>query len=150
MATFFQKWLYYKVNKHPMAKNNLIHYAQNGNQWNLKILTWSYRQGQARLQPQTAKLAKVILYPWHHKQDKCKYIKLMDGWFVAKPSWLISRFWFLSNWHCSPVSDLDILLQVNVNFRVRLTIIMACGIFSRVNSSGSSVLKYNGSNPSLL
>ena len=42
------------------------------------------------------------------------------------------------------------LLEVNLKFQVRLTIILACGIFSRANGSGSSVLKYNGSKPSLL
>ena len=51
---------------------------------------------------------------------------------------------------CSPVPDLEILLAVNLHFQVRLTIILACGIFSRANGSESSVLKYNGSNPSLL
>ena len=29
----------------------------------------------------------------------------------------------------SPVLDLEILLEVNLNFQVRLTIILACGIF---------------------
>ena len=29
----------------------------------------------------------------------------------------------------SPVPDLKILLAVNLNFQVRLTIILACGIF---------------------
>ena len=46
--------------------------------------------------------------------------------------------------------DLEILLEVNLNFQVRLTIILACGIFTRANGSGSSMLKYIGSNPSLL
>ena len=50
----------------------------------------------------------------------------------------------------SPVPDLEILLEVNLSFQVRLTIILVCGIFSRANGSGSSMLKYNGSNPSLL
>ena len=50
----------------------------------------------------------------------------------------------------SPVPDLEILLEVNLNFQVRLTIMLACGIFSRANGSGSLMLKYNGSNPSLL
>ena len=49
----------------------------------------------------------------------------------------------------SPVSDLEILLEVNLNFQVRLTIILACGTFSRENGSGSSLLKYNRSSPSL-
>ena len=52
--------------------------------------------------------------------------------------------------HISPVLDLEILSEVNLNFQVRLTIILACGIFPRANGSGSSMLKYNGSNPSLL
>ena len=42
------------------------------------------------------------------------------------------------------------LLEVNLSFQVRLTIILACGIVSSANSSGSAVLKYNNSNPSLL
>ena len=42
----------------------------------------------------------------------------------------------------SPVPDLELLLEVNVNFQVRLTIILAYGIFSRANGSGSSMLKY--------
>ena len=44
----------------------------------------------------------------------------------------------------SPVLDLEILLEVNPNFQVRLTIILTCGVFSR------AMLKYNDSNPSLL
>ena len=50
----------------------------------------------------------------------------------------------------SPVPDLEILLEVNLNFQVRLTIILAFGIFSRANGSGSSMMKYNGSNQSLI
>ena len=50
----------------------------------------------------------------------------------------------------SPVPYLEILLEVNLNFQDHLTIILACGIFSRMNGSGSSMLKYNNSNPSLL
>ena len=49
----------------------------------------------------------------------------------------------------SPVPDLEILLEVNLNFQVWLTIILACGIFSRENGSGSSLLKYYRSGPSL-
>ena len=45
---------------------------------------------------------------------------------------------------------MEILLEVNLNFQVRLTLILACGIFSRANGSGNSMLKYKGSNPSLL
>ena len=60
----------------------------------------------------------------------------------------------LLNYHSwqtfSSVPDLEILLEVNLNFQVRLTIILACGIFSWANGSGSSMLKYIGSNPSLL
>ena len=48
-----------------------------------------------------------------------------------------------------PSPDLEILLEVNLNFQVRLTVIMACGIFSRENGSGSSMLKYNHINPFL-
>ena len=55
-----------------------------------------------------------------------------------------------SSTHLSPVPDLEILLEVNLNFQVRLTIILACGIFSQANGSGSSMLKYNDSKPSLL
>ena len=50
---------------------------------------------------------------------------------------------------CSPVLDLEIMLEVNLSFQFRLTTILTCGIFSRANSLGSSMLKYNGSNPSL-
>ena len=50
----------------------------------------------------------------------------------------------------SLVPDLEIILEVNLNFRVRHTIILTCGIFFRVNGSGSSLLKYIVSNPSLL
>ena len=50
----------------------------------------------------------------------------------------------------SLVLDLEILVEVNLNFQVRLKIILACGISSRANGSGSSMLKYNGSNLSLL
>ena len=50
----------------------------------------------------------------------------------------------------SPVPDLEMLLEVSLHFQVRLTIILGCGSFSRANGSRSSILKYNGSNPSLL
>ena len=49
----------------------------------------------------------------------------------------------------SPVPDLEILLKVNLNFQVRLTTILACGIYFQENGSGSSLLKYNCSGPSL-
>ena len=35
--------------------------------------------------------------------------------------------------------DLEIILEVNLNFQVRLTIIFAFGIFSRGNGSGGSL-----------
>ena len=50
----------------------------------------------------------------------------------------------------SPDPDLEILLEVNLNFQVRLTIILAFGIFPRGNGSGSFLLKYNYSSPFLL
>ena len=49
----------------------------------------------------------------------------------------------------SPVPDQEILLEVNLNIQVRLTIILACRIFSRENRSGSPRLKYNHSSPPL-
>ena len=49
----------------------------------------------------------------------------------------------------SPVPDLEILLEINLIFQVQLTIILACGIFSWENGSGSSLLKYNCCGPSL-
>ena len=33
-------------------------------------------------------------------------------------------------WNLSPIPDLEILLEVNLNFQVQLTMILACGIFS--------------------
>ena len=50
----------------------------------------------------------------------------------------------------SPGPDLEILLEANLNFQVRLTIILAFGIFSRGNGSGSFLLKYNNGSPFLL
>ena len=49
----------------------------------------------------------------------------------------------------SPVPDLEILLEVNLNFQVRLTIILACNIPPPPRENGS-LLKYNRSGPSLL
>ena len=45
---------------------------------------------------------------------------------------------------------MEILLEVNLNFQVRLTIILANGIFSRLNLLGSSLLIFNGNIHSLL
>ena len=50
----------------------------------------------------------------------------------------------------SPDLYLEILLEVNLNFQVRLTIILANGIFSRKNLPGSSLLSFNGNIHSLL
>ena len=50
----------------------------------------------------------------------------------------------------SPDPDLEILLEVNLNFQVRLTIILVFGIFSRGNGSWSFLLKYINSSPFLL
>ena len=50
----------------------------------------------------------------------------------------------------SPDPDLEILLEVNLTFQVRLTTILAFGIFPRGNGSGSFLLKYNNSSPFLL
>ena len=50
----------------------------------------------------------------------------------------------------SPVPDMEKLLEVNLNFQVQLTVILAFGIFPRSKGSGSSLLKYNDSSPFLL
>ena len=49
----------------------------------------------------------------------------------------------------SPIPDLEILFEVNLNFHIQLTIILACGIFSQENGSERSLLKYNRSGPPL-
>ena len=64
---------------------------------------------------------------------------MMEGWtWSALCNEAPFRFW--KNFASSefepdlktprPVPDLEILLEVNLNFQVRLTIILACGIFS--------------------